>query len=234
MAGAILGAARPEDLHWPLQDRKYIERESGRLAAIAAGRQVDSFAYPDVMNWQPPVNQSDAVGEFQGRLVIAGLGWGEPVGETWTSGDSEWQWLRLNFGQTVLAKRRKPPRKISTKELPGASPQSAREVPWTLSGSPRNDPSHPRLSFEGKQKSSVEDDRRLSKGAPAVGGDGGIARDLDTLTDWVIRSDFEPQVVGRALLESISGRFPIESATSFAAIIAKALTARRKREQSRK
>jgi ADP-ribosylglycohydrolase len=110
MAGAILGAARPAPLEWPLQDEAYIAEEARRLARIGAGHAEAGFAYPDPIAWEPPASQSEALAEREdGRLVLRGLGPIEPQGERWPAGESVWQWLRLDFGQTVLMKRRSSP-----------------------------------------------------------------------------------------------------------------------------
>lgn len=211
MAGALLGAARPVPLTWTLQDREYIEREARRMARIAAGQSGDTFHYPDIMNWQPPATQSDAVCLGKHGLELLGLGTAAPFGEVWESGDSEWQWLRLDFGQTVLAKRRKalkPP-----EHLPYRSAMAEKEP--------------------DRQRQPVQ--AQLFTSLPAVAerpqsNVDSLPDDLDALTDWVIRREFDPVCLGRALLKAIEREEPLERAVAFAAIVTKAILARRKRQ----
>jgi hypothetical protein len=118
MAGAILGAARPEPMNWPIQDREYITAEAIRISDIASGKRTNSFRYPDLISWSPPTTQSDAVGTFEGQMWLAGLGRAEPYGDIFSTSDAEWQWLRLDFGQTVLAKRRAKLRRLTSRDLP--------------------------------------------------------------------------------------------------------------------
>ncbi|MBR8060223.1 ADP-ribosylglycohydrolase family protein [Burkholderia dolosa] len=106
MVGAMLGAVSQEEPSWHIQDRDYIASQARRMAALARGDGGSSFAYPDLMDWQPPATQSDAVAEVKGRPALAGLGYLEPRGSSWKSGDFAYEWFALEFGQTVLCKRR--------------------------------------------------------------------------------------------------------------------------------
>ncbi|SDR50865.1 ADP-ribosylglycohydrolase [Rhizobiales bacterium GAS113] len=106
MAGAILGAARPHPLKWNIQDREYITAEAIRMSNIAEGKQSTSFQYPELRSWRPPTTQIDAVGAVGKQLCLAGLGPAKPIGKTFPSSDGRWQWLKLQFGQTVLVQRR--------------------------------------------------------------------------------------------------------------------------------
>lgn len=112
MTGALLGAAfasepPPQD---PM-DASYLLAEADRLSDIALGKETSSHSYPDVLMWNAPQTQSDALVELGGELHVRGLGpvkvvdVPEPI--TWTtSGDFGWQWVRTSFGQTLLIKRR--------------------------------------------------------------------------------------------------------------------------------
>src|SRR5262249_7521560 len=102
MAGAGLGAAKGGEPTWAIQDRRYLGSEAIRLAEIAAGSTASSFPYPDLADWSPP-GDGDAVRSRDGSLWLAGLGKAEAVGETWRNSEADWQWLRLAFGQSILA-----------------------------------------------------------------------------------------------------------------------------------
>lgn len=104
MAGAIIGSINGGEPRWDLQDRGYLISEAVRIAGIAAGESVPSFQYPDLVEWSPPTTQGDAVGTTGTTLWLAGLGRVKQRGEAWSGQDAEWQWLELEFGQTVLAK----------------------------------------------------------------------------------------------------------------------------------
>ena len=118
MAGALLGACDeagqpPEEV----LDRGYLLEEADRLVAISQGREVESHSYPDVLTWTAPRAQADALVSGDAGLVVEGLG---PVTETdqapsWTPRkDFGWQWVRTEFGQTLLIKRRPEVRPLGT------------------------------------------------------------------------------------------------------------------------
>ncbi len=110
MAGALLGAcdgaADPPEA--PL-DSEYLQREADRLTAISQGRAADNHRYPDVLTWSAPQTQADALVRHNGSLTVEGLG---PVqrleadGTYAARGDFAWEWVRTDFGQTLLIKRR--------------------------------------------------------------------------------------------------------------------------------
>lgn len=230
MCGAILGAARPFDTpRWKVQDREYLMVEAGRIADIAVGKAGPSFAYPDLMRWQAPDTQSDAVGVHEHGLAVAGLGAAEPWGPVWEQGDFCWQWMRLWFGQTVLAKRRLIPRKLAVSDLPasngrreqsrrGQGPTEQQALPLDLEHGRRA----PQIAVSAATIGSREEGRqgppdRRSK-----------SRSLDELTDEAIKSNFHPDVMGRCLAEAIGRDNGLEAAVAFASIVAKAQIARRK------
>lgn len=133
MAGALLGACvaagpPPEE---PL-DSAYLLNEADRLVAISRGRKVGNHSYPDVLTWAAPQTQADALVSADRQLVVEGLG---PVteletGPSWTPRkDFAWQWVRTDFGQTLLIKRRPDVRSLGAgNELapPPAPPNTAR------------------------------------------------------------------------------------------------------------
>ena len=110
MAGALLGACDragqpPEE---PL-DSDYLLSESDRLVAISQCQTVRNQPYPDTLTWAAPQTQADALVRDDKGLAVEGLG---PVTELETSAvrtprnDFAWQWVRTDFGQTLLIKRR--------------------------------------------------------------------------------------------------------------------------------
>lgn len=224
MAGAILGAVRGGEPKWRLQDRSYLISEAIRMADIAAGKDVASFPYPDLMTWSPPTTQGDAVGVREKSLWVAGLGKAEAIGEIWSNSEADWQWLRLDLGQTVLAKRRSSPRELSELDLP------------TELGSPRKssqraeEPSlFPRQQFRpGSNKARPENQTQRSplEQSKSVGHS---LKSIDELTDWIIEENFDPQIIGKAFLLAAQGANATDRSIALAAVVAKAVEARRRR-----
>jgi ADP-ribosylglycohydrolase len=108
MAGAILGCVADHEPTEAILDREYIVHQARRLSEISTGKDVGDFSYPDVMQWDPPQSQLDVVTETNGYVVL-GLGTATAMGNSFASRSSQdivWQWLRLDFGQSILAKRR--------------------------------------------------------------------------------------------------------------------------------
>jgi ADP-ribosylglycohydrolase len=237
MAGAILGATAAAAPDWPLQDREYIKTEAIRLAAIGRGEVRDSFAYPDLSRWQPPATQSDAVGLSSTGFAIAGLGEAEPQGEEYKMGDSVWQWLKLSFGQTVLGKRRTVMRQlIGIEDLP-----VGRRPARPLVEAAKNQQTLPELNLvpparedeiRDPAKNKSFDDRKVDENRN-IGRQTRSPEDINGWTDRVIQSDFEDLLLGRLLNRCIDQLGSIEGAVSFAAIVAKAKIARRRRERIR-
>lgn len=111
MAGALLGACDDacEPPEAPL-DLAYLLSEADRLVSLSQDREVDSHLYPDLLTWVAPRTQADAlVRGDHNQFVVEGLGpvteLGEPI--RWTPRrDFGWQWVRTEFGETLLIKRR--------------------------------------------------------------------------------------------------------------------------------
>ena len=205
MAGALLGAVLETRPSEPLQDQAYIEREAKRLADL--GKVVgESFSYPDLMQWNPPAVQLDAIGIVEGRLCVSGLAFAKAIGSEYkTKSDSHetvWQWLSLDFGQSVIAKRRPSPKQLPTSSHPRP---------------PRTRPSS--VVDRGKP-------RQLPLSTPSTKG---VEMTLDTLTKEAIQSGFDPTIIGRHIVSLSCGPDGIERAVAYASIVAKAKMARDKR-----
>ena len=110
MAGAILGAATEADPPVEVLDADLFRAEAARLAEIAGGGQPPNHSYPDLLNWSAPTIRTDAlICSKDKRLKVRGLGSvAKPLSEPIPAprGDFRWQWIRLDFGQTMLIKRR--------------------------------------------------------------------------------------------------------------------------------
>jgi len=219
MAGALIGVlatSAPQGL----QDEAYIRSEAERISDLGAGRRVPSFPYPDLLGWSAPRNQSDAwVVTPKGSQVLSGLGGLTPIGEPYSArkGDIVWQWARLDFGQTVLAKRRAQPATTEAVGTPIVALKTAGNRTTSLQQAPATVP-QPSDASPGDQSDLF--------GSSSPDGGPTESVDLDTLTQQCIKSGFRPELIGEALLRISEGPQAIERAIAFAAVIAKARKAR--------
>lgn len=221
MAGALLGSIAGRSPIWNIQDSDYITSEATRLANIAIGRSQASFSYPDIGRWNPPANQGAAIGLYEDRLAISGLGALDTYGDEYNFGDSVWQWSTLPFGQTILAKRKSVINEaVAADQLPKPYVPSdrppARRIPASEYGAQQ-----PELNFES-------DTVQLSQ----KGTHGDVfLDDLDAESDIIISSNFDNDTIGRLLMKRIDSTSSIESAMALLAIVAKARIARNKRRK---
>ena len=136
MAGALLGACdvATEPPEKPL-DTDYLLREADRLVSVAQGSTTAGHSYPDILTWTAPQAQADALVQADDRLVVDGLGEVTELAAevSWTPGkDFAWQWVRTEFGQTLLIKRRP--------ELGSPRVGNALVAPSAVRPTPRGDP----------------------------------------------------------------------------------------------
>ena len=207
MAGAILGAVARSVPPEPILDRDYIEKEAGRLYAISVGNESLSFCYPDLMRWSPPKNQASAVGKLDNRIAVAGLGTATASGETFPGQGQErsvWQWLRLDLGQTVIAKRRADLSELSRSA--SCIPVNGQKV---KTGTPEQNSLFPHNS---DPMSPAQEEK--------------TTRTLDAMTNDAIKAGFDPAVIGRHIIELSSANDGIERCLAYVAIISKARKAR--------
>jgi ADP-ribosylglycohydrolase len=217
MAGALTGATIEDEPEMALVERPYICREAERLWAIGAGKSVPSFPYPSIMSWAPPRYQLDCVAEAGDGLAVAGLGPLEQSQEKPAGSDNsadEWIWGDLWFGQRILVKRRPRPKPLAQSQL--VSPNDS-----YLTASLLDAPARPERNLSPPRRERV-DRNAISDGI-------GPESTLHEITDEVISSGFDPEVVGRALISLAERDDGIELSGQYAAILAKALLSRRDR-----
>ncbi len=111
MAGAILGVNTEDEPPVEVLDDGLFRSEAERLSEIANGKRPKHFQYPDLLHWLAPKTRADALATLpNGDLHVAGLGNAKALEgqDPIPSGSGfEWQWIRLELGQTLLIKRRK-------------------------------------------------------------------------------------------------------------------------------
>lgn len=221
MTGALLGAAHPQtELPGPLADRRYIEHEADRMFALSDGRPVIPFPHPDLRRWQAPRTQSDALALADaGHSAVSGLGPARAADEeiyaSSGNGAMAWQWVDLWFGQRLLIKRREHIAELQPDAV--VEPVDAYLAQQTLDYKPPLDErtDHGRVGREPERTSRAN------------------RRTLHELTDEAIAAGFDPQLLGRHLLELSESDDGIERATQYAAVIAKARLTRRDRHRMR-
>ena len=163
MAGAILGVNAVSDPPVEVLDTELFISEAHRLSAIRDGQKPPSHQYPDLLRWSAPKTQADALfGADGGEFGVEGLGRGEPLGQPIASPDPGfvWQWFKLEFGQTLLIKRRivlaartNPMRSLSstgtTNEIPnrGSVPTRGGSSQTRADGLSSSDPGASRVPY---------------------------------------------------------------------------------------
>ena len=128
MAGALLGVTAEKDPPEQVLDLEYMESVSNRLYMQSRGQVTKNHLYPDLLQWQPPKAQVDAIGICDERLILQGFGNIRPIEqpiEHCGKNPCIWQWAKLEFGQTVLTKRRHSPIQVGTNSLPAKLPSSS-------------------------------------------------------------------------------------------------------------
>lgn len=191
MAGAILGATTDIDPPVDVLDDSMIRSEAKRLAKIAAGESPRNFEYPDLLHWAPPKARADALASTKdGGLMVRGLGRarsleGEPIS---ASGEFQWQWIKLEFGQTLLIKSRTRLPELEEDRAP-AWPRVSAVVNEQRTSPPVAQQYRPRVAPTGRKPPSDHD-------LPRVRTDTQDVRDVVAYVEKHIDDD---QVVGRAL-----------------------------------
>jgi ADP-ribosylglycohydrolase len=214
MVGAILGPSAIREPDGELQDREYLTAEALRLARIGDRIDESTFRYPDLLTWRAPKTQLDAIGKTNGKLLISGLGFAEPLAPEYTGKGKPtpiWQWVRLCYGQTVLIKRREGIASITPENL-------RREAVTEINPVAMRDQIS-LFEFRANQR-DIPAMRTSNQGRS-------LTDNLHELTREAIESNFDPQVIGRHLLRLSEEEDGIERCIAYAAIIAKARRSRR-------
>jgi hypothetical protein len=142
MAGAIAGAFTSDVPDVELLDQEMLIREASRFAFLAIGEGRHGHQYPDLLHWSSPRTQADVLMEGSEGLEVIGLGHASPTESDPIPGPQKeflWQWVTLDFGQSLLVKRRRDlqtiPRSDATVRKTGRAggdPRSGGESNMTL------------------------------------------------------------------------------------------------------
>ena len=227
MAGALMGILAPEAPSTQVQDEKYIRNEASRMFRIGCQEQIGGFEYPDLLNWNAPRAQSDAWTSDNRGERLAGIGLISPFGPTYKPKKGMeliWQWAKLDFGQTVLVKRRAGQNAVDVNtQVRETTIRSSSSTTTKKSASVKSSITEVKgqasLALNEVQMPFVEE------GLPTLKAES-TTPSLDSLTQQCIRGGFDPTAIGSALLSLANGPDAIERAIAFAAIIAKAKVVR--------
>ncbi len=234
MAGALLGVIAEREPSWKLQDRSYIEFEAKRLAAVSRGEEQESFAYPNLSTWNPPVRHNAGVGMVNCSMALAGLGEVKELGREYATKDAVWKWLELPFGQTVLAKTKRGARvAIASSQMPAKQklPHSAKEQVSSkhkdsgldaLEQNYRDE--EPTLGFNDSENLGSTIEIAIEEPDPTSA----PPTNFDSLLNEVVASNFDPEVLGRAVIYCIERFQSEEEAVSFTKSIANEMLARQR------
>lgn len=230
MVGAILGACTLKPPSAPLQDVPYLLDSTERLCRISQGQSVARFPYPDPGTWTAPKALLDTLVEEQEGLGLRGLGKGMPIAEPIPADskrENSWQWVALNYGQSILVKRRGMGVVIQRKN----SVMKERELPFDVDVADSEVKSIPQI----RQSSIVDVSARemirsgLNERLPSERKLRPLP--LDTMTQEAIRSGFDERLIGSHILNFAVEPDGIEKAIAYTAIILKAKRARWQKDQ---
>jgi hypothetical protein len=220
MAGAILGACTEEELSHPLQDRRYIEDEARRLYNVSRGVDARSFRYPDLRSWKPERAAVDAIIQTDDGLILNGISRAELLPKPFLtdSDGTNFAWLELRFGQTILARLRASPITVSD-----ASQRVITDRPTqrTVATAARNAAKIPDLFSQNPiQARETSQQKTASRGGT-----------LNDLLERAIESGFDPALIGRLLLQQADegNKDFVERGVALAATVLTAYRARSRR-----
>jgi ADP-ribosylglycohydrolase len=216
MAGGVLGCRADEAPADEILDASYIAAEAKRVAAPRAPAP-STFTYPDLLVWQPPKTQADALQELDGNLIVVGLGPATALADpiTLPRSDFSWQWVRLETTQTLLIKRRSELRTAHASAFP-ASPAAE----------PAADPDHaPITRHAGKYR----DDGTVPRAADPSRSSQPQMSPIESSLGKVRSSNFDVRVIGTQLAR-LARDESAAVAAAFGALVANELAAMRQRD----
>lgn len=215
MSGALIGVnatSAPDD---DLMDKNYISFEAERTWRIRGGEETESFQYPDLLLWHPPKAQVDSARALNGDPFILGLGEAEMLSEPFRNNSKNsgiWQWLKLEFGQSILCKRREIPYEVSTELIPQYV-----QIERTMKQQQNSKNDRVKNDLFSPSHSDVDHHRKSNNIS------------IDTLSSEAIKSGFDHALIGRHLIDLSSRSDGIEKAIAYTSIISKAYSARQKK-----
>ena len=213
MAGAILGVNAESAPPVAVLDADLFQLEADRLSTIAEGGKPQSHRYPDLLRWSPPKTQADALASVKDDgFHLAGLGRAKPQSEPIGSSSQGfmWQWMKLDFGQTMLVKRRR-----------ALNEQVQAHLPTRQSG-PRAGPG-PSAAHSGSAQTSPNAQPRNEtpgQGSPEVDGKWVVTQvELEAMIDHLRSHKDEDRVVGQVIRRVVNRCSPGQVGAFLATVI---------------
>jgi ADP-ribosylglycohydrolase len=215
MAGAMIGATGVLELKSVIQDQDYILGEAQRLFDIPTNRSNNTFQYPSLLTWNAPAKISNLILNVDHKLIVSGLGEVVINNKAAQSGNNTWYWITFLFGQSILLRTTEPI--VSFKDT--QSYYSKTSV--SISESIKNN--------HLKTKALFDD------GALAVASKGNLdfSNVIDASSGFNLarEGNFDAALIGEIILRLAKlPNFGVESASSFASLIAKTIIERGKRK----
>ncbi|WP_261881403.1 ADP-ribosylglycohydrolase family protein [Vibrio coralliirubri] len=220
MVGALRGYIQGSQPPQNVQDQTYLIYDAQRLNRISKNEEKNNFRYPDINTWKTPTSSLDFLGMQDNTPFLPPFGSVDSISDEFRSNSTDsynyfYQWVRSDFNQSFLVKRRKD---SSLKPIDSA------------------------LLFEevGTSKQEVGQNKKID--APSISHrphldsqveigfhNNGDSVDLDELTSQAIQSNFNEALIGQHLIK-VSRELGINSAVAYSAIISKAIVSRDKRK----
>ena len=239
MAGALLGAANPtHPIPTPVLDGDFISRTAAWLDSVSRGNATGRFRYPDLLDWSLPRSALDYVGTIDDQPALAGLGVLTYTDGTYAGprGTEVWELAELDFGQTVLVRRRSELERLPSNlaprrrglSSPGVAPGNDQAAtlplfdadPERAGGTHRDKPGA--RADRAAQRSSSQRRNEHTGREFRLGQELPDPLALDVAIDLVVGSGCPADLVGEVLLALAQQEGGIQEAVAFASTVAKA------------
>ena len=214
MAGAILGATVDEEPPTEVLDASLFRTEANRLAGIAYGETSQSHPYPDLLHWSAPKARADnLVCLDDNSLYVHGLGHATATSEPIPSpiDNFMWQWVRLDFGQTLIIKRRK-----------NLARQSNDVIRHHLDSMPQSDSVHPvQVDIDIPSSTYSDSDEAISTPIQTKNQSDqpDSSPDLEAMFNYLEDHNYQDRNVGMAMRRVVNTCTPPQIAAFLAVVI---------------
>lgn len=224
LAGSLIGAIHTSMPPGPIQDSDYILSEATRLSVSPGEVSKVRQAYEIPSNFRAPKTHSDAFSLTDSGVRVSILGTAKYIDENVYQGSRDgetWRWVRLPFGQSILAKLSSRTKHYDSKNDQIDKPMlPAEHMRLTdISKAPQ------RNLFDEPKGQKLDHSSHLLKDSTEESsqkGSNSSVSSLESASEFVLERDFDPLVIGEALLNISKRDNGIEHAVAFAAIVSKA------------
>lgn len=215
MAGAILGATADAEPPVEVMDADLFRAEAARLSEIASGKEPKGHDYPDLLHWSAPKGRAHALARMDdGGLSVSGLGRAKAMDQPIQAPTRfQWQWLRLEIGQSVLIKRcRELDLARAEHSRSRRSPDGGEMREADNSVSTQTDRSHAEGRNEIPERGTHQEDGTRESRRPK-------GLDLRSALEYVAVRRSDDKIVGKALRRVVNEGTPAEIAGFTAGLV---------------